>query len=78
MWQPPYSPDLNICDRWLFQRVKKDLSKQKFENADEVLSAALHCLKQTAENEFIHQIEKLLDDCKLIIEKGGSYLVDGI
>ena len=36
------------------------------------------CLKQIAENEFIHQIEKLLDDCKLIIEKGGNYLVDGI
>ena len=69
---------MNICDRWLFQRLKKDLSKQKFENADEVLSSALHCLKQIAENEFIHEIEKLLDDCKLIIENGGNYLVDGI
>jgi len=31
LWQPPYSPDLNICDRWLFKTLKKELKNEHFQ-----------------------------------------------
>jgi len=41
LWQSPYSPDLNLCDRWLFDRLKREMKKITFQDADEVVATSL-------------------------------------
>uniref|UniRef100_A0A1I8HTS3 Proton-activated chloride channel n=2 Tax=Macrostomum lignano TaxID=282301 RepID=A0A1I8HTS3_9PLAT len=36
LWQSPYSPDFNLCDRFLFKWLKADFSKRSFANHEEV------------------------------------------
>ncbi|MEL7308125.1 MAG: transposase, partial [Pseudomonadota bacterium] len=45
LWQPPYSPDLNLCDRWLFDRLKREIKKITFQNSDEVVTTCLKVLR---------------------------------
>ena len=43
---PPYSPDLSPCDFFLFQRLKKMLSGNKYTSRSSLGSAAYQCLQQ--------------------------------
>ena len=76
LWQAPYSPDLNMCDRWLFNWIKNAFHGKIFNNADEVAAAALQVLRAIPESTFLHEIEKLLDHCQMVIEKDGDYVTD--
>lgn len=75
LWQSPYSPDLNICDRWLFDVLKKQLRSQEFEDAEEVVAAALRTLRDIPEEALWQQVEKLLQHCKNVIQSKGDYVV---
>ena len=75
LWQPPYSPDLNLCDRWLFDRMKRELKKQTFQTADEVVTRSLDVLRSIPEQEFLHQVSKLLEHCGNVIQRGGDYVI---
>ena len=39
--QAPYSPDLNMCDRWIFKELKKHLRNCSIQSKDDVVSEAL-------------------------------------
>jgi hypothetical protein len=41
--QAAYSPDLNMCDRWVFRNLKKHLRTMDFQSAEEIVSASLSC-----------------------------------
>lgn len=76
LWQAPYSPDLNMCDRWLFKWLKMELQKTAFTNAEEVAAASLQVLRDIPESVYEREIEKLLDHCQRVIDNNGSYVTD--
>ena len=43
---PPYSPDLSPCDFFLFPRLKKMLSGNKYTSRSSLDSAVYQCLQQ--------------------------------
>ena len=44
VYQSPYSPDFNLCDRFLFARLKEVVRPVQYDSNDEVVKAAQHCL----------------------------------
>lgn len=76
IWQSPYSPDMNLCDRFLFSWIKSELRKQTFHSHTEVEYAALHAMRALSEDALMAEVEKLLDHCQLVIEAGGDYITD--
>ena len=49
VFQSPYSPNLNLCDRFLFRWMKQDNSKREFQDHLELLGAALHWARRLSE-----------------------------
>ena len=74
VWQAPYSPDLNLCDRWLFEKLKTGLVDMEFKDHQEVEEAVLQVLKEIPQSEFDKQLEKLFVHCQRIIDEGGDYI----
>ena len=50
---PPYSPDLSPCDFFLFQRLKKMLSGNKFMSRSSLGSAIYQCLQQIPKEDYL-------------------------
>jgi hypothetical protein len=73
--QAPYSPDLNLCDRWLFALVKKNLRQQQFSSHLEVKSAFLKQLRSIEVNAYQRQVNLLMDHCQKVIAAQGEYVV---
>ena len=73
--QSPYSPDFNLCDRWLFAHLKCAFKHMRFDSADEVKDAALRVFKSTPEERFSTELQKLKDHLHCVIQNNGSYIV---
>ena len=69
--QTPYSPALNLCDRFLFTRLKEVVRPLQYDSKDEVVKAAQHCLRSLPEDYLIHEF---LGHCKAVIRSGGDYV----
>ena len=50
---PPYSPDLSPCDFFLFPRLKKMLSGNKYTSRSSLGSAIYQCLQQTPKEDYL-------------------------
>ena len=50
---PPYSPDLSPCDFFLFPRLKKMLSGNKYTSRSSLGSAIYQCLQQISKEEYL-------------------------
>ena len=74
--QSPYSPDSNLCDRFLFDWMKQSLRQQAYDSPDEVASAALRVLRSMPEQSLTNELRKLVTYCALVIEAGGNYVTD--
>ena len=74
--QSPYSPDLNLCDRWLNCALKDSLRGTKFLSDEEVTEAALRFLRQQPIDVMKEQVNKLYRHCKRVIEEHGIYITD--
>jgi histone-lysine N-methyltransferase SETMAR len=72
--QSPYSPDLNICDRWMFSYVKKVLRERQFESSYEVLAAFTEILQAVDETLLKRQVDLLMAHCEKVIEANGEYV----
>ena len=70
-----YSPDLNLCDRWLFSRLKRSLEHMEFNNHEEVQSQTLQLIRSIPQNEFQKELDKLFNHCQSVIDCGGDYIV---
>lgn len=75
LYQSPYSPDYNLCDRWLFANLKCQLKKSSFNNPEEVKSAALQAFRSIPEERFQSELEKLKKHLNDVILHGGCYIV---
>jgi len=74
--QAPYSPDLNILDRWLIRKIKEDLNQIELRNDRDVLLKTQHCLRNIEENDLRHQIDLLMEHCDDVIKCRGAYVTD--
>lgn len=72
--QSPYSPDLNLCDRWLNNHVKNSIRGMQFNNASEVEQAIKNCIRNTPTELFEHELQKLITHCGKVIESNGAYV----
>ena len=50
---PPYSPDLSPCDFFLFPRLKKMLSGNKYTSRSSLGSAIYQCLQQISKEDYL-------------------------
>lgn len=73
--QAPYSPDLNLCDRWLFAHVKKTLRLQQFNSHLEVEDAFFRELRLITVDVFQRQVDLLISHCQKVIAAQGDYVV---
>jgi histone-lysine N-methyltransferase SETMAR len=72
--QSPYSPDLNLCDRWLFKEIKKNLKNFKMNSSHDVLDAVLNVFRAIPEERFKRELEKLEEHCHQVILANGGYV----
>ena len=64
--QSPYSPDLSLCDFFLFPRLKKMLSGNKYTSRSSLGSAIYQCLQQIPKEDYLsafHDWVKRLQKC---------------
>lgn len=71
--QPPYSPDTNLCDRYIFPRLegKRSVDLNSIDELDHFLSAELP--KFTA-NRMAKALDSMVNDMTKIVEQNGLYL----
>ena len=50
---PPYSPDLSPCDFFLFLRLKKMLSENKYTSRSSLGSAIYQCVQQISKEDYL-------------------------
>ena len=65
---PPYSPDLSPCDFFLFPRLKKMLSGNKYTSRSSLGSAFYQCLQQIPKEDYLSAFRdwvKRLQKCVL-------------
>ena len=74
VFQAPHSPDLNLCDRFLFPLLKKELRKHTFRNHIEIQIKALDVLKHLPTDIFERELVKLVNHCEQVINEHGEYI----
>ena len=69
LYHAPYSPDLNPCDFFLFPRLKKMLSGNKYTSRSSLGSAIYQCLQQIPKEDYLSAFRdwvKRLQKCVLV------------
>ena len=74
MEQSPYSPDFNLCDRWLIKDLKKHLRTCHLTCANDVLDAALSHFRLIPVTRFYSELLKLRDHCSKVLDAHGDYI----
>ena len=72
--QPPYSPDFNLLDRWVFTKLENSRRDTNFEDENHVLQLVTDELRGLQEDDLKYQFTKFKTDLQAIIEAGGNYL----
>ena len=73
---PPYSPDLSPCDFFLFPRLKKMLSGNKYASRSSLGSAFYQCLQQIPKEDYLSAFRdwvKWLQKCVSVKGVGGYF-----
>ncbi|QQP49749.1 Uncharacterized protein FKW44_010518 [Caligus rogercresseyi] len=65
--QSPYSPDLNLCDRSLFRKLKHLLLEDEFGGHEEATLAVHRAMRRVSEDELYDQLRKLRGHCRDVI-----------
>ena len=66
---PPYSPELSLCDFWLFPK----LIGSRYETIDEMKEAVTKIIDTLTQEDFHGAFEKLLERYNKCITAGGDY-----
>lgn len=72
--QPAYSPDFNMCDRWLFARLEYHRRRRNFADSNDLHAYLTEQLKGVSKDDLQREMEKLQNDLTAIIHAGGDYL----
>ena len=71
--QPAYSPDCNLCDRYIFPRLEA-LREDDFDNIDDVKNFLETKLREFSQRRMQVALEGMIVDMQKIADIGGSYL----
>jgi hypothetical protein len=71
---PLYSPDLALCDYWLFSLVKECLQGKRFESEDVINTAVTASLKRPSKHEYRAAIDRLLCRWEKCVDSAGDYI----
>ena len=74
--QSPYSPDLNLCDRFLFTRLQEHRRKHQYLNSEEVLCDVQQFVRQLPESMIVHELQKLKEHAEAVIRQSGCYITN--
>ena len=72
--QSAYSPDLNLCDRWLNCLIKDSLREELFDNAEQVEERIVDIMRNIDVQCYRNEVDKLIQHCTKVIECGGGYV----
>jgi hypothetical protein len=72
--QPAYSPDMNLCDRFVFRLIENARRDYNLRDSDDVKTFVTDVISGFTLEMLSHEFSKLCDDLKRIIESGGDYL----
>jgi hypothetical protein len=61
---PPYSPDLAICDFYLFGRIKERLAGVMAIDGDDLRNEVISILAEISEEEKIHAFDHWIERCE--------------
>ena len=70
---PPYSPDLALCDFWLFPKLKEKLRSCRYETIEDIKEAVKKVIDTLTQEDFHGAFQKLLEQYKKCIAAGGDY-----
>ena len=65
--QTPYSPDLNLCDRWLFKELKSKLKQCHLQSASDVQTHTKHLFHQIPLERFKSEMHTLKEHCSALL-----------
>ena len=69
----PHSPDLALCDFWLFPMLKENLRGCHYETIEEMKEAVTKVIDTLTQEDFHGAFQKLLEWYKKCIAPGGDY-----
>jgi len=72
--QPPYSPDCNLCDRYIFPRLEAIRGRDNFETRQELEQFLGQQLPLFSNQRMAKALSKMVQDFDQIINNGGEYL----
>ena len=72
--QSAYSPDLNLCDRWIFKEMKRHMRQRRFQTSAEIVEESLRWFKTIPSERFRAELLRLYNHCKLVVSSGGDYI----
>ncbi len=76
---PAYSPDLALCDFWLFPMMKKQLKGREFKRILDLQAAIVSILDQIQKDDFEVAFHRLLTRWRKCVASAGAYFEgDGI
>ena len=70
---PPYSPDLSPCDFFLFPRLKKLLSGNKYTSRSSLGSAIYQCLQQIPKEDYLSAFRDWVKRLQKCVSVKGKY-----
>ena len=70
--QPPYSPDVNLCDRFIFPRL--EALREDFETQDDISEFLNQQLPHFTQNRMGRALNKMIEHMQNVILNDGCYL----
>jgi hypothetical protein len=74
MEHPPYSPDLALCDFFIFPKIKSVLKGTRFESVDAVNAKATQLLKSITQDDLQHYFQQWKIRMERCRDRGGDYI----
>ena len=74
--QSPYTPDFNLCDRFLFTRWQEHCRANEYGNGEELYIDAKRYLRSLPEDLLLHELNKLLEHCRAVIREAEAYVTN--
>ena len=72
--QSPYSPDLNLLDRFMFRHIKLDLRREEFDGPEELSKAIQRSIRHISENFLVEELKKLKSHLDHVIHRETIFL----
>ena len=74
LYQPPYSPDVNFCDRFLFRNFEHFRRDRHFESDDDLRNCVTNHFCSHSHDLLSHEYEQLHQHVDAVIKVQGSYV----